>query len=627
MSSSSLYGNTGNVIVSAKNLTTLYNAVGGNVVTANVPERDFTTLYTNQSDIRPTTPYGNSNVEAFLNAGTDGANIVQNINAHGNITVAQNLTVSGVSSLGPSGNVHITGGSSGYVLATDGTGNLSWIDPFTGHTSPYIHFNVSATANNQQFTNSNLSSFGNSYSMSLFKNGVNIEPFFYTKVADDTIQVNILLNTGDTVDILPTSGGSGSFPAGSPSDIQFNGGTNFAANNSFTYNSASSLMSVINANITNATVGHFTVQEAGNLTIGGGSANWVLATDGSGGIRWQAQADANAHPAGSNAQVQYNSGANSFAASSDFTYNQILGELSAPVFVGNGSQLTHLTGANVTGVVANATYAVNANASLFSNIANISNISYSVSGSNVVGSVSSATTAGTVTTAAQPAITSVGNLSGLTSNGTVNFNGAGNVSLGSVANVHIAGGSANYVLQTDGSGTLSWVTPATSNSTPGGSNTQVQFNDAGVFNGSANLVFDKTTNIFTVPTVNTSSLTNIVGAVEHVVFVTGVGSSLTYDANSSSVVQATTNTTANFAINFTNLTLNTGDARSFAYINKNGLGTTYHCTSIQIAGVTQTVNWLGGVAPITGGLNDIYNITIIKTGSSTYSIFASIGSY
>lgn len=36
-----------------------------------------------------------------------------------------------VSNLGPVANVHITGGSSGYVLATDGSGNLSWvgIDP------------------------------------------------------------------------------------------------------------------------------------------------------------------------------------------------------------------------------------------------------------------------------------------------------------------------------------------------------------------------------------------------------------------------------------------------------------------------------------------------------------------
>jgi len=91
--------------------------------------------------------------------------------------------------------------------------------------------------------------------------------------------------------------------------------------------------------------------------------------------------------------------------------------------------LTSLTGANVTGTVANATYAVSAG---------------------------SATTAGTVITAAQPNITSVGTLTSLTSNGVVNFANTSNVALGAVGNVHITGGSANNVLITNGSGNLSF---------------------------------------------------------------------------------------------------------------------------------------------------------------------------
>ena len=63
------------------------------------------------------------------------------------------------------------------------------------------------------------------------------------------------------------------------------------------------------------------------------------------------------------------------------------GNVVAPYFVGNGSQLTNLTGANVVGAVATATFAT------------------------------SAGTAGTVTTAAQPNITSVGNLTSLTVTG------------------------------------------------------------------------------------------------------------------------------------------------------------------------------------------------------------------
>jgi hypothetical protein len=60
------------------------------------------------------------------------------------------------------------------------------------------------------------------------------------------------------------------------------------------------------------------------------------------------------------------------------------------VFTGNGNGLTNLAGANVTGTVANATYAVSAG---------------------------SATTAGTVTTNAQPNITSVGTLTSVTVTG------------------------------------------------------------------------------------------------------------------------------------------------------------------------------------------------------------------
>lgn len=111
------------------------------------------------------------------------------------------------------------------------------------------------------------------------------------------------------------------------------------------------------------------------------------------------------------------------------------------VFTGNGSGLSAIAGANVTGTVANATYATSAG---------------------------NATTAGTVTTNAQPNITSVGNLTGLTisnNSGVVDFTTSANVTLGNVANLHISGGSPDYVLQTNGSGTLSWVAIPSSGAT------------------------------------------------------------------------------------------------------------------------------------------------------------------
>lgn len=78
----------------------------------------------------------------------------------------------------------------------------------------------------------------------------------------------------------------------------------------------------------------------------------------------------------------------------------------------------------------------------------------------------------------------------------VTFNGS-NLSLGNVANLKIGGGTSGYYLQTDGTGNISWVVGGGSgNGEIGGANTQIQFNDSGLFAGSAALTFDKNTNIF-----------------------------------------------------------------------------------------------------------------------------------
>jgi hypothetical protein len=622
MSSSSLYGYTGNVTVSANNLTTLYNAQPGNVVVANVPDRNFTTLYTNQAEISPTKPYGNSNVEAFLNAGTDGSNVVQNINMSGT------LTVGGLSYLGNVGNVHIDGGNSGFILATNGSGDLTWIDPTTtGSGTDYIHFDVTVNGNNQTFTNSNLSTYGSNVEMNVMKNGVNIEPEFYVKTASDTLQINIPLQAGDDIDVLASSGGGGTLPAGLTGEVQYNGGYGFAANSSFTFDEANSLLTVTNIDVTDVTVaGNTDLGAVGNVTITGGTNGYVLATDGSGSLSWVAQATG-ATVAGTNTQVQFND-SGSFGANSQFTYDTTTNLLTVGNISANGSQLSSITGANVTGTVANAAYALNAGNAQQANIANTSNVSYSVSGSNVVGQVANALIAGTVYTAAQPTITSLGNLTSLTSNGVVNFTNSSNVSLGAVGNLHISGGSANYYLKTDGAGNLSWDTVSTSGGTPGGLNTYVQFNDASTFGGVANFAFNKLTNTLSITNVSTSSITNILGAVERSVFTGPVSTSYTYDTSLSSVVLCTVDTSSNFTINFTNLSLNTNDVRSFAFINKNTSGNSFYCTGISIGGAAQTVNWSGGSAPISGNLYDIYNITVIKTSATpTYVVFAGVGGY
>jgi hypothetical protein len=183
-----------------------------------------------------------------------------------------------------------------------------------------------------------------------------------------------------------------------------------------------------------------------------------LSTNGSGTLSWASPASAQ----GSNQQVQFNN-AGSLAGSGSFTFNKDTGVLSATQFNGSGAGLTNITAANISGTVANANYAAYA---------------------------------GNITIAAQTTITSLGTLGNVTVTDDANV-GNLNVSkltnLGPVGNVKITGGTPNYLLQTDGIGNLTWVSPPNTN--PGGSTTQIQYNDGGSFAGNANLTFTKTTGL------------------------------------------------------------------------------------------------------------------------------------
>ena len=104
--------------------------------------------------------------------------------------------------------------------------------------------------------------------------------------------------------------------------------------------------------------------------------------------------------------------------------------------------------------------------------------------------------------------TFVGNLSGNVT-GSIAPNGAPNVVRANTLIVNGAytmpssDGTANQILQTDGSGALSF----TDNSaTPGGANTYIQFNDAGTFGGNASLVWNNSAQRLDVKHLNVSGV-------------------------------------------------------------------------------------------------------------------------
>ena len=217
------------------------------------------------------------------------------------------------------------------------------------------------------------------------------------------------------------------------------------------------------------TTANVTLGAVGNLHISGGSSNYFLMTNGSGALTWN---NATLVPAaGSNTQVIFNT-TGSYSGSSAFTFNNVtnvlsvsnrisatlltgtvttnaqpniteLGSLSylivtsngtstgninagnvivgSGIFSGNGSGLSQISGANVTGFIANAVYANTAGSST---------------------TAASATTAATVTTNAQPNITSTGTLTSLVVTGNIQ---AGNANLGNLVTANFFSGNGSLL--------------------------------------------------------------------------------------------------------------------------------------------------------------------------------------
>jgi len=147
-----------------------------------------------------------------------------------------NLTVSGISNLGSASNVIITGGSAGYVLSTNGSGNLSWISPSGG---------------------------------SGLANGT-------SNVAIPVINGNINLTSNGVTSLTITDTGA-VLGNGTGGDLT---GGNLISANSLDISATANFVSASNV----------TLGAVGNIHISGGSSGDVLSTDGTGNLSWAAPA-------------------------------------------------------------------------------------------------------------------------------------------------------------------------------------------------------------------------------------------------------------------------------------------------------------------------------------------------
>lgn len=304
--------------------------------------------------------------------------------------------------------------------------------------------------------------------------------------------------------------------AGSNTQVQYNNDDTFGADSTFTFDQVTKTLAVSNfvasGNLVN-------LGDVESLHISGGLNGYVLQTDGAGNLSWTAQTGnggGNGSPGGSNMQVQFND-AGDFGGDAEFFYDKDTNLLTVTYISADGNKLSNLAGANITGEVSFAAVANSVAVSNVSGIGNIAVINLDGNSSNVLygngifaavtGGGGNGTPGGSNTQLQFNDDGSFGGISTVTFDKTsgnlsissnTNFSSAPNVNF-AVANLHITGGVNGYFLQTDGTGNLSWALGGGGgNGEPGGSNTQVQFNDAGVFGGSSKFTFNKTSNVLTV---------------------------------------------------------------------------------------------------------------------------------
>jgi len=113
---------------------------------------------------------------------------------------------------------------------------------------------------------------------------------------------------------------------------------------------------------------------------------------------------------------------------------------------------------------------------------------------------------------------------------------------------------------------------------------------------------------------------------------TAATGTINFDAITQPVLFYTSNASANWTVNLrgsSGVSLNsmmaTGQSLTVAFLVTQG-STAYYNSAVQIDGSAVTPRWQGGSAPTAGNASgvDVYTYTVIKTGSATYSVFASL---
>lgn len=423
-----------------------------------------------------------------FNSNAGGSNGQLQYNYNGTFAGIPNAKFDGnVLTLGDVSEVSILGGINGYYLQTDGSGGLTWAPAGNGGGG-----NGSPGGANTQVQFNDGDTFGGNAG------------FTFNKITGDlAVPADIIAGGNVTADYII---GDGSQITGLSIDIA----------NYVSQPVQSNITSV--GTLTGLTVsGTVNLGAVANVKISGGIDGYVLTTDGAGNLTWQPAGGSGGTPGGSNAQIQFNDNG-SFGGSPGMTFNKFSnavtfsgnvttknltannttiygnvntsGNVNATYFNGSGAYLTDI-------VTDTANYVIQPNQSNITSVGTLTSLN--VTGNIITNQYVSAANFQTSGSANVGTIKATGlaNLNGgLRTAGTVNMSNSSNVTFGNVENLHISGGLNGYFLQTDGMGNLTWGAGGGGGggTSPGGENTQIQYNSNGTFAASPYFTFNSGTN-------------------------------------------------------------------------------------------------------------------------------------
>jgi len=335
----------------------------------------------------------------------------------------------GFISLGNVSNVQITGGAINYILTTDGTGNLSW----TPKGALYTNIIGLSNANPIVMTVDDTTPYVNDAQVTITgvlgasNNIVNGESFYIQLAGDFPTSGNVSLYTSPgavgpvngagltytnspSAIAISTVGGSGGggLVGGTTNSIQYNDGSGFAGNASFTWNNGTSLLTVNgNANVgnLNATGTIAAARLVSNIATGTAPLT-VTSTTKVANLNADLLDDYNTSVAVSPTTVVVRDVSGNIFANNITIAGSIISGTNSIVLGPGGSNISITVGST------ERIRATTSGAEIFGNLL----------ASNVyanLGTVGALLISGTLTTSAQPNITSVGTLTSLAVTGNI----------------------------------------------------------------------------------------------------------------------------------------------------------------------------------------------------------------